>query len=64
MLKPNGRGSDLMKINFVGGWSTEIIVDSGAKESVRPWDWRQQFGCKAKCGGGIYFLRAGQSAES
>eukprot|EP00973_Karenia_brevis_P015482 2117795-Karenia_brevis.AAC.1 len=34
MLKPNGRGSYLMKINFVGGGSREITVDSPADESV------------------------------
>eukprot|EP00973_Karenia_brevis_P085294 11837594-Karenia_brevis.AAC.1 len=35
MLKPNGRGSDLMKTHFIGGGSTEITVDSGAEESGR-----------------------------
>eukprot|EP00973_Karenia_brevis_P095713 12428763-Karenia_brevis.AAC.1 len=47
ILKPNGRGSYLMKVNFVGGGSTDITVDSGAEESVCPWEWGQQFGCRA-----------------
>eukprot|EP00973_Karenia_brevis_P060204 8377165-Karenia_brevis.AAC.1 len=46
MLRPNGRGSYLLKVEFVGGGSTEITVDSGAKESVCPWEWGQQFGCR------------------
>eukprot|EP00973_Karenia_brevis_P089459 12397849-Karenia_brevis.AAC.1 len=45
-LKPNGRGSYLMKVEFVGGGSTKITVDSRAEESVCPWEWGQQFGCK------------------
>eukprot|EP00973_Karenia_brevis_P007103 963086-Karenia_brevis.AAC.1 len=31
MLKPHGRGSYLMRVNCVGGDSTEIAVDSGAE---------------------------------
>eukprot|EP00973_Karenia_brevis_P050669 7037633-Karenia_brevis.AAC.1 len=46
MLKPNGRGSYLMKVNFVGGGPTEITVESGAEESVCPWEWGEHFGCK------------------
>eukprot|EP00973_Karenia_brevis_P069300 9636305-Karenia_brevis.AAC.1 len=46
MLKANGRGSYLMKVDFIGGGSTEITVDSGAEESVCPWEWGQQFGCR------------------
>jgi hypothetical protein len=44
MLKPNGRGSYLMEVNFVGGGKTEITVDSGAEENVCPWEWGEQFG--------------------
>ena len=43
MLKPNGRGSYLMEVCFVGGGRTEITVDSGAEENVCPWDWGSQF---------------------
>ena len=43
MLRPNGRGSYLMDVNFVGGGRAEITVDSGAEESVCPWDWGTQF---------------------
>eukprot|EP00973_Karenia_brevis_P002889 393023-Karenia_brevis.AAC.1 len=35
-----------MKVEFVGGGGTEITVDSGAEESVCPWEWGQQFGCR------------------
>eukprot|EP00973_Karenia_brevis_P062293 8663804-Karenia_brevis.AAC.1 len=35
-----------MKVEFVGGGSTEITVDSGVEESVCPWEWGQQFGCR------------------
>eukprot|EP00973_Karenia_brevis_P027468 3788980-Karenia_brevis.AAC.1 len=35
-----------MKVEFVGGGSTEITVDSGAEESVCPWAWGQQLGCR------------------
>eukprot|EP00973_Karenia_brevis_P063535 8829295-Karenia_brevis.AAC.1 len=47
MLKPNGRGSYLMSVNFVGGGPTAITVDSGADESVCSWEWGNQFGCRA-----------------
>eukprot|EP00973_Karenia_brevis_P083668 11608613-Karenia_brevis.AAC.1 len=46
MLKPNGRGSHLMKIDFAGRGPTEITVDSWAEESVCPWEWGQQLGCR------------------
>ena len=42
-LKPNGRGSYLMDVNFVGGERTLITVDSGAEENVCPWSWGEQF---------------------
>eukprot|EP00973_Karenia_brevis_P025864 3568751-Karenia_brevis.AAC.1 len=35
-----------MNVDFVGGGSTEITVGSGAEESVCPWEWGQQFGCR------------------
>lgn len=43
ILKPNGRGSYLMSVRFVGGEKTEIIVDSGAQENVCPWEQGKQF---------------------
>ena len=38
-LKPNGRGSYLVEVKFLGGGKTEITVDSGAEENVCPWEW-------------------------
>jgi len=38
MLKPRGRGLYPMEVQFVGGEKTAIIVDSGAEESVCPWE--------------------------
>eukprot|EP00973_Karenia_brevis_P030850 4254654-Karenia_brevis.AAC.1 len=35
-----------MHVQFVGGESTEPTVDSGAEESVCPWEWGHQFGTK------------------
>jgi hypothetical protein len=32
-----------MDVKFVGGESTEITVDSGAEESVCPWEWGEIF---------------------
>ena len=46
MLKPNGKGSYLMDVSFVGGGRTQITVDSGAEENVCPWEWGLQFGTK------------------
>ena len=46
LLKPNGKGSYLMEVSFVGGGSTQITVDSGAEESVCPWEWGSQFGLR------------------
>ena len=47
MLKPNGRGSFVMDVSFVGGEKTEITVDSGAEENVCPWEWgKELFGTK------------------
>ena len=43
ILKPNGKGSYLMDVCFVGGDRTEITVDSGAEENVCPWHWGEQF---------------------
>ena len=47
MLKPNGKGSYMMEVSFVGGGKTEITVDSGAEENVCPWEWGSQFETKA-----------------
>ena len=46
-LKPNGKGSYLMEVKCVGGGPTWITVDSGAEESVCPWEWGAQFGVYA-----------------
>ena len=43
MLRPNGRGSYMLDVKFVGGGETEITVDSGAEESVCPWSWGEMF---------------------
>ena len=45
-LRPNGKGSYIMDVDFVGGGAAEIVVDSGAEESVCPKDWGAQFGTK------------------
>ena len=42
MLKPVGKGSYVMEVQFVGGEKTMITVDSGAEESVCPWDWGER----------------------
>ena len=42
MLKPSGRGSYVMEVQFVGGEKTMITVDSGAEESVCPWEWGER----------------------
>ena len=46
MLRPNGKGSYLMEVSFVGGGRTEITVDSGAEENVCPWEWGELFEVK------------------
>ena len=46
MLVPNGKGSYVMQVRFKDGDNTEITVDSGAEESVCPWDWGLHFGTK------------------
>ena len=33
-----------MKVSFAGDRETEITVDSGAEESVCPYEWVEQFG--------------------
>ena len=43
-LKPNGGGSYLLDVCFEGGGRTQMTVDSGAEESVCPWEWGEQFG--------------------
>ena len=42
-LRPNGRGSYMLDVAFVGGEKTTITVDSGAEENVCPWEWGNQF---------------------
>ena len=42
MLKPRGRGSYAMEVQFVGGEKTAITVDSGAEENVCPWGWGEK----------------------
>ena len=44
MLRPNGKGSYLMDVNFENGAKTAITLDSGAEESVCPKSWGSQFG--------------------
>ena len=39
LLTPNGRGAYVMDVSFVGGQKTTITVNSGAEESVCPWNW-------------------------
>ena len=43
LLTPNGRGAYVMDVSFVGGTKTAITVDSGAEESVCPWNWGHEF---------------------
>ena len=38
-MRQNGRGSYLLDVVFANGRKTEITVDSGAEESVCPWEW-------------------------
>ena len=45
-LRPNGKGSYILDVRFVGGEVAEIVVDSGAEESVCPRNWGAQFGLK------------------
>ena len=40
----NGRGSCLLDVTFASGKKAEITVDSGAEESVCPWDWGEEYG--------------------
>ena len=44
ILKSNGRGSYLLKVCFLDGEGTEIVVDSGAEENVCPVWWGEKFG--------------------
>ena len=39
MLKPKGRGSYAMEVNFVSEEKALITVDSRAEENVCPWEW-------------------------
>ena len=42
MLQPRGRGSYVMEAQSVGDEKTTILVDSGAEESVCPWEWGER----------------------
>ena len=42
-MRENGNGSYLMDVEFADGSRGTITVDSGAEESVCPWDWGSQF---------------------
>ena len=46
MLNQVGKGSYVMEVSFTGGETTQIIVDSGAEDSVCPWAWGEQFGIR------------------
>ena len=46
MLRPNGKGSYLMDVSFVGGGPVEITVDSGAEETVCPRNLGTEFGIR------------------
>ena len=46
LMRKNGLGSYLMDVSFENGMSTSITVDSGAQESVCPYEWGQQFGIR------------------
>ena len=43
-MYPNGNGSYVMRVKFPDGEETEITVDSGAEESVCPYEWGEVFG--------------------
>ena len=44
LLHKKGVGSYVLKVRFVGGSETEIVVDSGAEENVCPLWWGKKFG--------------------
>ena len=43
-LIKRGYGLYMMAVHMPGTGMTEITIDSGAEDSVCPWDWGQQFG--------------------
>ena len=43
-LRRTEKGSYILDVKFVGGGTAEIVVDSGAEESVCPKEWGSQFG--------------------
>ena len=47
-LRPNGRGSYMLDVSFEGGRRGEITIDSGAEDSVCPWEWGKEFGLTQK----------------
>ena len=42
-MRETGKGSYVIDMVFSDGMSTSITVDSGAEESVCPWEWGSQF---------------------
>ena len=48
-LEQTAKGSYLLKVNFVDGRETEIVVDSGAEENVCPKWWGESFGLNTSC---------------
>ena len=60
-LTPTAKGSYLLRVNFVGGSETDIVVDSGAEENVcRKW-WGESFGLNST--GRILNLRSASGAR-
>ena len=48
-LTQTAKGSYLLKVSFVDGRETEIVVDSGAEENVCPKWWGEKFGLNSSC---------------
>ena len=59
-LRENGRGSYLLDVAFASGKKAEITVDSGAEESVCPWEWGEEYGVDQ--GGQKMVFRGGNGA--
>ena len=58
MLKPEGKDSYVMDGQFVGGEKTVITVDSGAEESVCPWEWGEKLFGTSEAGSWMTFRNA------
>ena len=58
LLKPRRRGSCVMEVEFVGGEKTVITFDSGAEESVCPWEWRERLFGTGDAGSRVSFKNA------